>query len=240
MSSIVKKLKVMPISQILLDDYRGEISLKDKDVSNMLTERMFNKYKISDNTFQKIIERDREIFNKRGDKDSSYAFQSDLGLYDTLDILYDYIQPTDTERWFFVTKRFSDLTFSEVAVASRIFLNLDAIHGVNRQKLDRSYGSFQAISQEKSLEDFYDYLSNSSRAYLRMCAEYPSSIVKPSIGDLWKTSKIAVIEPSRQFSKHNPLYYELDSIRDNLDSYHTEIELIKQHPNMEQIYQKRR
>lgn len=240
MSSIVKKLKVMPTSQILLEDYRGEISLKDKDVSNMFTKRMHKKYKISDATIQKIINRDREIFDRRGDESSFYAFDSQHGLYDTLDILYDYIQPTDPERWFFVTQRFLDLTFSELAVASRIFLNLDAIHGVNRQKLDRSYGSFQVISQEKSLEDFYDYLSNSSRAYLRMCAEYPSSIVKPSIGDLWKTSKIAVIESSRQFSKHNPLYYELDSIRDNLDSYHTEMELIKQHPNMEQIYQKRR
>ena len=67
MSSIVKKLKVMPTSQILLEDYRGEISLKDKDVSNMFTKRMHKKYKISDATIQKIINRDREIFDRRGD-----------------------------------------------------------------------------------------------------------------------------------------------------------------------------
>lgn len=40
MSSNVKKLEVMPISQILLEDYRGHLSFEDNDVSNMLVKRM--------------------------------------------------------------------------------------------------------------------------------------------------------------------------------------------------------
>lgn len=40
MNSDVKKLKVMPTSQILLEDYCGNLSLKDKDVSNMFIKRM--------------------------------------------------------------------------------------------------------------------------------------------------------------------------------------------------------
>ena len=40
MSSNVKKLEVMLISQILLEDYRGHLSLEDNDVSNMLVKRM--------------------------------------------------------------------------------------------------------------------------------------------------------------------------------------------------------
>lgn len=239
MSSNVRKLKVMPTSQLLLEDYRGEISLKDKDVSNMLMKRMYNKYKISDNTFQKIVERDRKIFDRRGDHNSSYAFQSELGLYDTLDILYDYIQPADTERWFFVSKRFPDLTFSEVAVASRLFLNLGVIHDLNKRHVNNNRGDSQTTLREKILGDFYTYLCHSSRAYLRMCADYHSSIVNPSIGDLWKSSKIVVTESNRQFSKDHSLYYELDCIKDNTDSYNTEMELIKKHPNIKQIYQRR-
>lgn len=240
MSSSVQKLKVMPTSQILLDDYRGDISLKDKDVSNMLMKRMHHRYKISDNAFQKIVERDREIFDRRGDMDSSYAFQSELGLYDTLDILYDYIQPTDTERWFFVTKRFLDLTFSEVAIASGLFLNLEVIHDLNKRHANNNHEDFQTIDQEQSLGEFYTYLSNSSRAYLRMLANYHSSIVKPSIGDVWKSGKIFATESIRQLSKDSSLYYELNSIKDNTDSYNIEMKLIKKHPNIKQIYQERR
>ena len=59
MSSNVKKLEVMLISQILLEDYRGHLSLKDNDVSNMLVKRMQKKYRISDETMQKIVSRDR-------------------------------------------------------------------------------------------------------------------------------------------------------------------------------------
>ena len=92
MSSNVKKLEVMLISQILLEDYRGHLSLKDNDVSNMLVKRMQKKYRISDETMQKIVSRDREIFERRGNEDSSYAFDSEHGLYDTLDILYNLLQ----------------------------------------------------------------------------------------------------------------------------------------------------
>lgn len=165
MSSIVKKLKVMPTSQILLDDYRGEISLKDKDVSNMLTKRMHKKYKISDATIQKIINRDREIFDRRGDESSFYAFDSQHGLYDTLDILYDYIQPTDPERWFFVTQRFLDLTFSELAVASRLFLNLGAVHSLNGIHLEKTAGDLEQERNEKALGEYYEYLNKSARTF---------------------------------------------------------------------------
>lgn len=88
-------------------------------------------------TIQKIIDRDREIFDRRGDESSSYAFDSQYGLYDTLDILYDYIQHIDPERWFFVTQRFLNLTFSELAVASRLFLNLGSVRSSNGIHLEK-------------------------------------------------------------------------------------------------------
>lgn len=37
---MIKNLKVTPTSQILLADYRGDISLKDKDVSRAFMRRL--------------------------------------------------------------------------------------------------------------------------------------------------------------------------------------------------------
>lgn len=240
MSSIVKKLKVMPTSQILLEDYCGEISLKDKDVSNMFTKRMHKKYKISDATIQKIINRDREIFDRRGNESSFYAFDSQHGLYDTLDILYDYIQPTDPERWFFVTQRFLDLTFSELAVASRLFLNLGAVHSLNGIHLEKTAGDLEQERNEKALGEYYEYLNKSARTFLRVNTDCHSSIVQPSFSDSFKTSKISIYESQNHFSKNALLYKEFLNTKKNEDAYNREMQLIEEHPNMKQIYQKRR
>lgn len=240
MSSNVKELKVMPTSQILLEDYRRNFSLKDKDVSNMLVKRMQKKYKISDETIQKIINRDREIFERRGNEDSSYAFDSEHGLYDTLDILYNYIQPTEVEQWFFVTQRFLNLTFSELAVASRLFLNLGSVHALNGIHLEKKVHDLQKASNEKALGQYYGYLNQSARAYLRINTGCHSSVVKPSFSDSFKISKISASESQNLFSKGAILYNEFLNTKKNTEAYNTEMKLIEDHPNMKQIYQKRR
>lgn len=240
MSSSVKKLKVMPTSEILLEDYCGNLSLKDNDVSNMLVKRMQKKYKISDETMQKIVSRDREIFERRGNEASSYAFDSENGLYDTLDILYNYIQPTEVEQWFFITQRFLDLTFSELAVASRLFLNLGTVHTLNGIHLEKKVNDLQKARNEKALGEYYEYLNKSTRAYLQVNAGCHSSIVRPSFSDSFKTSKISVGESQNLFCKNAMLYNEFLHTKKNTDAYNEEMQLIKRHPNMEQIYQKRR
>ena len=62
MNNYIKDLKIMPASQILLADYRGNISLEDKDVSHMFMKRMHKKYKISDETIKKFIHITRKLY----------------------------------------------------------------------------------------------------------------------------------------------------------------------------------
>ena len=59
---MIKNLKVTPTSQILLADYRGDISLKDKDVSRVFMRRLEKKYKLRADTIDKIIWQDYGCF----------------------------------------------------------------------------------------------------------------------------------------------------------------------------------
>ena len=98
----------------------------------------------------------------------------------------------------------------------------------------------QKASNKKALGEYYEYLNKSTRAYLRVNTGCHSSIVRPSFSDSFKISKISVGESQNLFSKNAMLYNEFLHTKKNTDAYNEEMQLIKKHPNMEQIYQKRR
>lgn len=231
----------MPASQILLADYRGNISLEDKDVSHMFMKRMHKKYKISDETIKKLITRDKEIFDKRGDDDSSYAFYLESHLSNTLNILYNNILPEHTEEWFYVDRRFSNLTFSELATARRLFGSLQSIHLLNEVNFKKKGDIFKSFDED-SLVEYYGYLNKSVRAYLQKIADCHSSlsyILNPSFLDNYKINKITISESKKQFSKEYPLFQELLNIKNNEEAYKSEMCSIEKHYNMERIYKRR-
>ena len=232
---MIKNLKVTPTSQILLADYRGDISLKDKDVSRAFMRRLEKKYKLRADTIDKIIQQDYEVFSKRGDNVRDYAFCQDTNVYDRLDIVYDYIQPQEHEHWFFVTKRFLNFTFSELAVSIGIFCNLETFHNTKYSKLQKINTDYQTLSKEENIRDYYRFLKLAARSRLLQKIDHSSSVVKPSFKDV--TRALTVV------SYENPcsvLSQEWNTFKQDSDSYDKEMQLIKKHSNMEQIYKNRR
>lgn len=232
---MIKNLKVAPISQILLSDYRGDISLKDKDVSRVFMGRLDRKYKLRSDTIDKIIQHDYEVFSKRGDYVRDYAFCQDTNVYDRLDIIYDYIQPQENEHWFFVTKRFLDFTFSELAVFIGMFGNLETFHDTKYSKLQKMNTDCQTLSNEENIRDYYRFLKLAARSRLLQEIDHSSSVVKPSFKDVTRALTAVLYE--------NPcsvLSQEWNTFKQDSDSYDKEMQLIKKHSNMEQIYKNRR
>lgn len=235
---VIKNLKVTPTSQILLADYRGDISLKDKDVSRAFMRRLEKKYKLRADTIDKIIQQDYEVFSKRGDNVRDYAFCQDINVYDRLDIIYDYIQPQEHEQWFLVTKRFLDFTFSELAVSIGIFCNLETFHNTKYSKLQKMNTDYQTLSNEENIRDYYRFLKLAACRRLTQKIDHNSSVVRSSFMDVvraFRASTVVLYE--------NPcsvLSQEWHTFENDSDSYDKEIQLIKKHPNMEQIYKNKR
>lgn len=232
---MIKNLKVTPTSQILLADYRGDISLKDKDVSRAFMRRLEKKYKLRADTIDKIIQQDYEVFSKRGDNVRDYAFCQDTNVYDRLDIVYDYIQPQEHEQWFLVTKRFLNFTFSELAVSIGIFCNLETFHNTKYSKLQKMNTDYQTLSNEENIRDYYRFLKLAARCRLLQKIDHNSSVVRPSFKDVTRALTVVLYE--------NPcsvLSQEWNTFKQDSDSYDKEMQLIKKHSNMEQIYKNRR
>ena len=232
MSQLVKNLKMMPTSTILLATYNHDVSLDDKEVSLVLTRRLEKKYKLNSKTIRGIINQDYQVFDTRGQTIYDYAFAPGHDLDKVLDRLYDQIFPF-CEGKFVISKRAINLSFSEVAFASVLFKKLERQYAVSRNSFQ---GNEEEYCEQLQLHDFYQYLKETLENSMRIQMNHDTFITKPSFQSNLHVMNVGLQEAL----KINNIQSSFSDMRHigNGDTTDEGIKkLIRKHPNMERVYE---
>ena len=238
MSQLVKNLKMMPTSGILLSEYKDDMFLEDSKASKILKDRLEKKYKLSPFRSMEIIKNDKKVFKRRGEREEEYAFMQGHTLSDTLNIIYKNLLPIDYG--FDIYKRFSHLAFSELTLLPVIFGKLEQQY---QKRIELSKNNMDVSSEESSLEfqllDYYHFLKEASCEYFLLQADYGLGVLQPSKQAISKAMKACNYEYQKIVSKDCLLADDLEEVVLNPNSAVIDRRLIKKYPNSERIFMRR-
>ena len=154
----MNKLKVTPTSRLIFSGvYPGYTAHTFEQNKEAIDDRLLKRYNLNKKQSLKIIKRDRNIIESRGEVLVDYAFAQGFSLPTTLDILYSQLSMSDD-----VDEMFQKLTFSELALARDLFSELEKIY--NKRVDDADISIFR--EKEERLASYFGFLEYFSQIAL--------------------------------------------------------------------------